>query len=437
MKHTNLRLCGAGLGAAALVAVVSGCPFSPEPWPYTEGSPASSSGGVGGEGGAASSSGGGGGTASAGGTDPSGGNGGSGGGGGEAPDSGPPPECVAGERQCDQADVHTIRACNSVNLWETIPCPSSTPLCVTGPSPGVASCVPRSCGAEGGAPAPCTDPAGPSCCALATVEGGTFNRGNDVTHPAQVSSFVLDVFEVTVGRFRRYLEHFKDGAISWPEPGESGQPDLPASGWRGVWSTPMTTDNVKDSLKSCTEHTWTDGQGENEAKPINCVSWYLAFAFCVWDGGRLPTEAEWNFAAAGGSEQRTYPWVGDSLDHEKANFDFMGDTNAFSQSIDDVLVVGSRPQGAGRWGHHDLAGNVWEWVIDSYTLDYGPASSLCHDCVVFDPDKIIEHVRRGGAWTTDDANKALLKTDARSFHDPNAPARSLGFRCVRPAVSGP
>ncbi|WP_438023210.1 formylglycine-generating enzyme family protein [Sorangium sp. So ce233] len=48
--------------------------------------------------------------------------------------------------------------------------------------------------------------------------------------------------------------------------------------------------------------------GENEARPIRCVSWSVAFAFCAWDGGRLPTEAEWNHASAGGSEQREYPW---------------------------------------------------------------------------------------------------------------------------------
>jgi formylglycine-generating enzyme required for sulfatase activity len=59
---------------------------------------------------------------------------------------------------------------------------------------------------------------------------------------------------------------------------------------------------------SATYQTWTDSAGSNESRPMNCITWYEAFAFCIWDGGRLSTEAEWNYAAAGGSEQRQYPW---------------------------------------------------------------------------------------------------------------------------------
>lgn len=62
------------------------------------------------------------------------------------------------------------------------------------------------------------------------------------------------------------------------------------------------------AMRDDTYATWTDAPGANEHLPINDVSWFVAFAFCAWDGGRLPTYAELSFAAAGGSEQRVYPW---------------------------------------------------------------------------------------------------------------------------------
>src|SRR6185503_5212427 len=100
---------------------------------------------------------------------------------------------------------------------------------------------------------------------------------------------------------------------------------------------------------------------------MNCVSWFEAFAFCAWDGGRLPTETEWNYAAAGGNEQRVYPW-GANIDLTKASYDCAGDgsgTGTPNCMFSDMLPVGSRsPQGDGKWGQADLAGNVWEWTLD-------------------------------------------------------------------------
>src|SRR5580704_6839465 len=56
------------------------------------------------------------------------------------------------------------------------------------------------------------------------------------------------------------------------------------------------------------EETWTETAGSSENLPITEAHWYAAYAFCIWDGGFLPSEAEWNYAAAGGSDQRAYPW---------------------------------------------------------------------------------------------------------------------------------
>jgi formylglycine-generating enzyme required for sulfatase activity len=132
--------------------------------------------------------------------------------------------------------------------------------------------------------------------------------------------------------------------------------------------------------------------GANESHPQNCIDWHLAFAFCVWDGGRLPTDAEWGYAAAGGSEQRTYPWsnpptsttINDTYTH------YCGDYCALREN------VGSRsPKGDGRWGQTDLVGALYEWVLD-WDADAYPTP--CDNCArtTESPDRPGARVFRGG-----------------------------------------
>src|SRR5690606_27599700 len=104
---------------------------------------------------------------------------------------------------------------------------------------------------------------------------------------------------------------------------------------------------------------------------MNCVTWYEAFAYCAWIGGRLPTFAELNFAHVGGSEQRVYPWssppTAENLDLTRANH---AELMCPSQTIDAtpcVARVGSSPDGAGAFGQEDLAGNLAEFTMDAST----------------------------------------------------------------------
>ncbi len=118
--------------------------------------------------------------------------------------------------------------------------------------------------------------------------------------------------------------------------------------------------------------TWTDEPAGNEAAPINCASWYLAFAFCAWDEGRLPTEAEWNYAAVGGNEQRAYPWGDEAPSQELAVYGC--DT---TMTVCPIPSVGSKsPAGDGKWGQADLAGSLFEWVLD-YHADL---TETCNNC---------------------------------------------------------
>jgi formylglycine-generating enzyme required for sulfatase activity len=172
-----------------------------------------------------------------------------------------------------------------------------------------------------------------------------------------------------------------------------------------------------DALKTqlfCTDGTWTGLPGANENKPISCLTWYDAFAFCVWDGGRLPTEAEWNYTAAGGSEQRIYPW-------SQPPADGTIDATYAVYNAAAPLNVGSKAAHASRWGHVDLAGNMGEWVKD---FD-GTYPTPCIDCENTGVSLNDPHIYRGGSWQHPAAS---VTTTYRAFPSPGS---TTGVRCAR------
>lgn len=326
--------------------------------------------------------------------------------------------CAEGDRGC--AGNKPLR-CEQGAWVEEAACAAPFPGCRRG------QCVPTSCEGDGGPEAglSCGADGKQDCCASELVPGGTFYRSNDDKYPATVSTFRLDRYEVTVGRFRRFVEASRGTRAHPPPLGAGERPGITGSGWQYDWSgkLPVNTEALKTQLSCSYYPTWTDTPGPNEARPITCVTWYEAFAFCVWDGGHLPTEAEWNYAAAGGAEQRMYPW-GPVEERGLAATECRGDGTSSGCNISAFLPVGSfSPRGDARWGHADMLGNASEWTLDCY--DEYPVP--CNDCSNQSCSEL-DPVVRGGNAIAPLYNTAFRNSDERT-------GWSQGVRCARSAGS--
>ena len=155
----------------------------------------------------------------------------------------------------------------------------------------------------------------------------------------------------------------------------------------------------------------------------NCVSWEQARAFCAFVGGRLPTEAEWEYAARGKGRDVEYPWGSEPApDCTRA---VMDDASGSGCGTGGVLPPCTRPAGNTPEGLCDMAGNAFEWVEDRMTTDYSQASPTGAP-----PEKGFEdgsRVMRGGAIRS----QVTLRTRQRTFHTPEFHYGGMSARCAR------
>ncbi len=291
------------------------------------------------------------------------------------------------------------------------------------------------------------------CCESIALPGGPFPMGLSTTgknkcpmayqfltgcslggdevpeHRVTLAPYKLDRFEVTVARFQRFVDSWDYRGL--PE-GAGGDAVVPGAGWQSAWNASLPTS--KAALENDVECLTAIGGPEPNAAtwgaiepsahlPINCVSWYEAFAFCAWDGGRLPTESEWEFAAANGPEGDLYPWGEGLPTSELAVHDCSQDVNPCETPPSFPAVVGSLPNGANTWGHRDLAGNVNEWTLDTW-------APYPQEGVTNYADLASEGLRveRGGSFgeAPSSLRAASRGATAASVLDP-----LLGFRCAR------
>lgn len=277
-----------------------------------------------------------------------------------------------------------------------------------------------------------------SCCAIAVVPGGTLKRGRglggddacpcDLTcskneedeHDVNVEGFWLDRLEVTVGRFRAFVQA---GAPA-PAPGAGAHPFVAETGWDATWDAHVFSGDDLSARLACDAgfHTWTQSPAGLEDRPINCVTWFEAFSFCVWDGGRLPSESEWEMAASGGTN-RLYPWGSEPPAANRAAYDCrLGGAQC---DLQDIVSVGTLPRGAGRYTHLDLAGNVLEWAFDWFSMD-GYSGLPCDSCVAYAGGT--QRVIRGGSFAH---TETRLRSAARDDLEPSQRSSYVGFRCAR------
>ncbi len=305
---------------------------------------------------------------------------------------------------------------------------SHTCACTSNYSGNGVSCAPKSscvdlaknCGVTGN----------DDCCASLPVPGGTFKFGGAISASnGTVAAFSLDKYEVTVGRFRNFV-----AAYAGPPAANAGAHSLiSGSGWQTAWNSAIAPDQAGliAGVKCNDTYQTYDDSGAHDQLAINCVDWYEAFAFCAWDGAHLATEEEWEFAADGGAEERLYPW-GDTPAPTNAqdstaayaSYACLGDGSApYDCTFGDLLKVGAKPLGAGKWGHLDLAGSMVEWVLDYTDLSLHPTT--CNNCAILTPYSW--RVARGGKWE-DQQNS--LENVVRDYSVPTARLVSRGLRCA-------
>ena len=200
------------------------------------------------------------------------------------------------------------------------------------------------------------------------------------------------------------------------------------------------TEVTKAQYRRCVESGHCDGvacdpelEPKLDDQPVACVDWAHAQAYCVWAGARLPTEAEWEYAARG-PEGHTFPW-GDSFDPARLNYCDANCTYKWRDPVHDdgyerTAPAGSYEDGASWCGALDMAGNAWEWVADWYGAQYY-AHSPAHNPQ--GPDSGEAHVMRGGSCYY---LAAYVRSARRTSIPPSGGEtnNSGGFRCVVPSI---
>jgi formylglycine-generating enzyme required for sulfatase activity len=281
-------------------------------------------------------------------------------------------------------------------------------------------------------------------------------------HKVSVDGFWMDTHEVTNAQFAQFVKATEyittaERKPEWEEIKKQLPPGTPKPAEEVlVASSLVFTAPVQEVALNDVSQWWSWVAGADwrhpegpkstikgkDNYPVVHISWDDAVAYARWAGKRLPTEAEWEWAARGGLQNAVYPWGNEHIEsgRMKANT-WQG--RFPNQNLEKDHFYGAAPVSSfapNGYGLFDMAGNVWEWCSDHYRHDYyqtinkpegvknptGPASS-------YDPEEptIPKRLQRGGSFLCHDSYCSSYRVSARMKSSPDTGLSHTGFRCVR------
>ncbi|MEM9895230.1 MAG: formylglycine-generating enzyme family protein [Bacteroidota bacterium] len=306
---------------------------------------------------------------------------------------------------------------------------------------------------------------------MVLIEGGAYRMGGRSEqayqdefprHEVEISPFYMDKYEVTNRDFVQFVEStgyitVAEKDISWEEIVDQ----LPAG-------TPKPADSLLQAGSLIFQQTkepvdladysqwwkWTIGANWRNPTGSGCsieelldhpvvhIAWEDAVAYAEWAGKRLPTEAEWEWAASGGNDSQKYPWGDTSVEAAVSLANFWQGTfpaiNLESDGFFGTAPVGSFPPNT--FGLYDMAGNVWEWCQDKYDFNHydsqlkeGKSTNPKGSKRYYDPREPYssKHVIRGGSFLCNDSYCSGYRVSRRMSSTKDSGFNHTGFRCVK------
>ncbi len=301
------------------------------------------------------------------------------------------------------------------------------------------------------------------------IPGGTLNMGGDndqadsneyPKHRVTIDPFWMDETEVTNAQFQAFVKATKyitiaERPINWEEmkadlpPGTPKPPDSLLQPGALVFQKtdqPISLNNPSLWWRWTIGANWRHPEGpgsditEKMDHPVVQVAWEDALAYSKWAGKRLPTEAEWEWAARGGNENLIYPWGNEDVNkgNPKANFwqGLFPYMNEMSDGYFATAPVRSFPPND--YGLYDMAGNVWEWCYDWFDFEYYKSTSAqkantkgpikgYNPHMPYQQEKVI----RGGSFLCNDDYCSGYRNARRMGSSADTGLNHTGFRCVK------